>query len=123
MAMDRLQLFYGLSIALAAGLLVGLERGWHQRGRDEGERIAGIRTFSLIGLLGGICGLLGAKLGAVALAAGILAAAGLLAVGYRQSVELHHRIGLTTAFAGPVVFALGAVAIQRHAAIAAAGAW
>jgi uncharacterized membrane protein (DUF4010 family) len=120
MPTDRFQLFYGLAIALAGGLLVGLERGWHQRARDEGERIAGIRTFALIGLFGGICGLLGSELGGIVLAAGILAAAGLLAVGYRQSVQVHHRIGTTTAVAGLVVFGLGATAVRGYPAVAAA---
>ena len=43
----------GVGIALAAGLLIGLERGWHQRDLSDGHRVAGLRTFALIGLLGG----------------------------------------------------------------------
>ncbi|MFO7496238.1 MAG: MgtC/SapB family protein [Desulfobacterales bacterium] len=42
-----------LLAALAIGLLIGIERGWSEREEEEGDRIAGIRTFSLIGLLGG----------------------------------------------------------------------
>lgn len=122
MSNDQLQHFYGLAIALMAGLVVGLERGWKQRGEEEGERIAGIRTFGLIGVLGGIFGLLGRELGAMALAAGLLSLTGLLAVGYRQSVRLHHRIGLTTSVAGLIVFGLGAVAVGGDIAIAASGA-
>ena len=48
----------GVGIALAAGLLIGLERGWHQRDIPDGHRVAGLRTFALIGLLGGLSGLL-----------------------------------------------------------------
>ncbi|MDZ7691510.1 MAG: MgtC/SapB family protein [Balneolaceae bacterium] len=40
--------------ALGVGLLIGIERGWTERDEDEGDRIAGIRTFSLVGLLGGL---------------------------------------------------------------------
>jgi uncharacterized membrane protein YhiD involved in acid resistance len=47
-----------LLAALAIGLLIGIERGWSEREEEEGERIAGIRTFSLIGLLGGVLALL-----------------------------------------------------------------
>ena len=50
---EELQAFYHLSVALAIGLLVGLERGWQGRDVAEGERLAGVRTFGLIGLLGG----------------------------------------------------------------------
>jgi len=32
-----------LAIALAAGLLIGLERGWHERAAEEGMRVAGVR--------------------------------------------------------------------------------
>ena len=48
------ELFERLAIALAIGLLIGVERGWKQRGGAEGTRIAGVRTFGLIGLLGGV---------------------------------------------------------------------
>lgn len=44
----------GLMAALAIGLLIGLERGWHDRDLPEGRRVAGLRTFALTGLLGGV---------------------------------------------------------------------
>jgi hypothetical protein len=43
----------GLVAALAVGLVIGLERGWHDRELPEGGRVAGLRTFALTGLLGG----------------------------------------------------------------------
>jgi uncharacterized membrane protein (DUF4010 family) len=43
---------------LAAGALVGLERGFKLRGQQEGTRVAGVRTFTLLGLGSGIAGLL-----------------------------------------------------------------
>ena len=46
----------GLIAALAIGLLIGLERGWHDRELPEGSRVAGLRTFTLTGLLGGVLG-------------------------------------------------------------------
>ena len=47
-----------LGIALAVGLLIGVERGWTTREAKEGERIAGLRTYGLISLLGACAGLL-----------------------------------------------------------------
>lgn len=47
-----------LGTALAIGLLIGVERGWKSREAKEGERIAGLRTYGLIGLLGGGAGVL-----------------------------------------------------------------
>jgi uncharacterized membrane protein YhiD involved in acid resistance len=36
------------------GLLIGLERGWKERAAKEGERVAGVRTYGFIGLLGAV---------------------------------------------------------------------
>jgi len=49
----------GLSVAtaLACGLLIGIERGWKLREEKPGTRVAGIRTFSMLGLASGIAGL------------------------------------------------------------------
>jgi len=49
----------GLAIALAAGLIVGMERGWVGRAVSEGSRVTGVRTFALAGFLGGLSELLG----------------------------------------------------------------
>ena len=43
-----------LGLALAIGLLIGLERGWAHRKEEPGSRVAGIRTFGILGLLGGV---------------------------------------------------------------------
>ena len=45
-----------MGIALAIGLLIGAERGWKSREAKDGERIAGLRTYRLTGLLGGWAG-------------------------------------------------------------------
>ena len=58
--MDTRDLFERLGLALAIGLLIGLERGWRERDFGDGERAAGIRTFALIGLLGGLGGAMAA---------------------------------------------------------------
>jgi uncharacterized membrane protein (DUF4010 family) len=58
--MDPTALFERLAAALAIGLLVGIERGWAERDEREGERAAGLRTFALAGLLGGVWGALAA---------------------------------------------------------------
>lgn len=50
--------FLALAYALAVGLIVGLERGWSQREKSEGQRFAGLRTFALTSLLGGLLPLL-----------------------------------------------------------------
>jgi uncharacterized membrane protein (DUF4010 family) len=46
----------GVASGLITGLLVGLERGFKLRDQKEGYRVAGVRTFSLLGLGSGIAG-------------------------------------------------------------------
>ncbi len=56
--MDLIDVFQRLGLAVAIGAAVGVERHWRERDEPEGARIAGIRTFTLIGMTGGIAGLL-----------------------------------------------------------------
>lgn len=46
----------GAGAGLAIGALVGLERGYKLRGKQEGTRVAGVRTFTLMGLGAGLAG-------------------------------------------------------------------
>src|SRR5690606_26744365 len=75
------ELALDLATALAAGLLIGTERGWNARNSDDNQLAAGIRTFGLVGLLGGLATLLAGHLGAavwvvVALLVGLYVLAG-----------------------------------------------
>ena len=47
-----------LIVPLAIGLLIGTERGWSHRHQSDDKLIAGIRTFGLAGLLGGIAAMM-----------------------------------------------------------------
>ena len=67
--MDTEELLSRFAVALGIGLLIGLERGWRTREEQPGSRTAGIRTFAISGLLGGV-------VGALALAAGGATSAG-----------------------------------------------
>ncbi|MGV3493501.1 MAG: MgtC/SapB family protein [Ramlibacter sp.] len=102
----------GLGTALAVGLLIGLQRGWQDRERPEGGRVAGLRTFALIGLLGGVLGSLHAP--AWPLAAGLVGVALLFAVSFGRASSATGTLSITSAVAGLVTFGLGAVAAQGH---------
>ena len=51
-----LELLLNLATALGVGLLIGTERSW-SGGDQEGQEMAGIRTFGLAGLFGGLAAL------------------------------------------------------------------
>lgn len=111
--MDQLEIFWNLLIALGIGLLIGIERGWSGRKEDEGDRIAGIRTFSLVGLLGGVWAQLTHYVGEWILAAIFLALAGLITASYiiEAKVQSDKDIGITTEISLLLTFSLGAWAV------------
>lgn len=120
--MEHLELFERLALALGIGLLMGVERGWQAREALDGGRIAGIRTFSLIGLMGGVCGWLGLSVGGLALAAGFVAVAAVVVTSQVMRARAgEHDVGLTTEVAGLAAFALGALAAMGEGQAAAAG--
>lgn len=111
-----------LLAAIAAGLLIGVERGWTLRGEAAGMRVAGIRTFALLGLLAGIGGLL-ADQGQVIIAGAIMASgAAIIVIGYRRIVESDGRPDATSAVAALITLGLGVLAGLGSASLAVAAA-
>jgi uncharacterized membrane protein (DUF4010 family) len=98
--------FGPLLAALAAGLIVGLERGWRERAAADGRRVAGLRTFALTGLLGGVLMLVNPWL----LAAGGFGLALLVGIGYREAIKATGTLSATSAVAQLLTFGLGALA-------------
>jgi uncharacterized membrane protein (DUF4010 family) len=113
-----LELLQRVALAAAIGLLIGIERGWQEREARDGARVAGIRTFTLIGVLGGIAGLLP---GDITLGLCLLGFA--LPFGYFewQRASQADSVSVTGFIAGLATFALGAYATRGNMAVAAAG--
>lgn len=111
-----------LGLALALGLLVGVERGWQEREASEGSRIAGIRTFGLIGLLGGLWQLLAGGAGDVLLGLAFLAFALLMVIAYAAEARVSKDYGVTTLVATLITFVLGALSVRGQHGVAASGA-
>ncbi|WP_369027220.1 MgtC/SapB family protein [Qipengyuania sp. RANM35] len=111
-----------LGAAFAVGLLIGIERGWKLRSAADGSRVAGIRTFTLLGLGSGVAGLL-QSLG-YSLVAGLIVAglAGVTALGYWRDMQSSGRADATTAVAAMVTIVLGFLAGIGQPALAVAGA-
>ena len=97
------QVDYRLVISLAIGLLIGLERE-RRKGEGASRAEAGIRTFALVGLLGGVCALFGQWF----VLAGLVGIAVLAAIAYYAARR--EDPGITTEVALLVTFLLGALA-------------
>lgn len=109
-----------ISLALAVGLLIGVERGWQERGSKKGSHIAGLRTFGLIGLLGGIWGILSSQLGEVLLGFSFLAMTALLVSAYVLNRSHSEDRGITSLVAALITFSLGVMAVKGFENIAVA---
>jgi uncharacterized membrane protein (DUF4010 family) len=111
-----------LALALAIGLLVGLERGWRERDAPDRSRTAGIRTYGLSGLLGGVFAALAQALDAASvLVAGFLGFAAVFTLYKVREDARDEDFSVTGVVAGLGVFALGAMAVVGDL-LAAAGA-
>jgi uncharacterized membrane protein (DUF4010 family) len=118
----ELEQFQRLGLALAIGLLVGAERGWKDRDVAEGGRAAGLRTYALSGLLGGIAALLGASLGGWGFAALAVPFALIMAFFKQREQATQGDVSATGAVAALLVFGLGAYAMLGDMRLAAAAA-
>ncbi|HEY8064573.1 MAG TPA: MgtC/SapB family protein [Methylosinus sp.] len=121
--METTELFRRLTVALAIGLLIGLERGWQAREDEEGERAAGFRTHALAALLGAVWGAISNQTGiggavALGLAFAVFSAA-IMLFRYREIVH-DATFGATTVVAAMLAFALGAFAVVGDVEAAAA---
>ena len=115
------QILERLGLALAVGLLVGLERGWHERAAPEGSRVAGIRTFALIGLGGGLAALLTGPTIGIAFGLVFAGFAALMVAAYIADIRPGN-VGATTTVAALLTFLLGAVAVAGPMAASASAA-
>jgi uncharacterized membrane protein (DUF4010 family) len=103
-------------------LLIGIERGFDLRDLKPGTRVAGVRTFTLVGLVSGLAGLiahLGQSFAAGALVAGTAA---VLAIGYAHRPDLKQKPDATTPMAALATLGLGFFAGLGDPGFAVAGA-
>ncbi len=126
-SMDQFEMFQRLATALAIGAVVGVERHWRERDEADGQRTAGIRTFSLIGLLGGAAGLIARALPADPIAAAIVITgffcgfAAIFAFYSHREASAENDYSVTGVVAAMLTFVLGVLAVIGDLALASAG--
>jgi uncharacterized membrane protein (DUF4010 family) len=111
---DHLEPFLSLGLALAAGLLIGLER---ERSVSEDARarafLGGARTHPLVALVGGVATLAGRSLGTAPLIVTLVALVVLLALNYGIDTLKGGPHGITSEVAFLLSFLLGVLALTR----------
>jgi uncharacterized membrane protein (DUF4010 family) len=111
-----------LLAAFAAGLLVGIERGWRQRDENDGARVAGVRTFTLVGGCGGLISIVAAYASPILAAILLAALLVLLLVAFLWPRSAQTSRDATTMVAAIITLGLGLLAGAGLAALALAGA-
>ena len=114
--MDLPSVFQNLAIALGLGLLVGLQR------ERVATRLAGVRTFPLVTILGTVCALLAQSFGGFVVAVGMIALAGMIVMGNLAKLRQVEDVdpGLTTEIAMLLMFAVGAYLVVGYKGVAIA---
>lgn len=127
--MNLIDLLSHFAVALGIGLLIGIERGWRTREERPGSRTAGVRTFTIIGLLGGTTGVLAEAAGkpltvtgAIIIGFSFAAFAAAFAVMCRDENLADKNYSATTAIAGMLTFALSVYAMIGDVRAAGAAA-
>jgi uncharacterized membrane protein (DUF4010 family) len=125
--MDIEELLSRVALAFGIGLLIGLERGWHKRKARPGSRSAGVRTFAISGLLGGIVGAIAQGSdnglgtgGAILLGTAFMAYAAVITTFGLDENRAAKTFSATTTIAALLTFMLGAYALIGDVRIAAA---
>ena len=112
--------WWRFGFALVIGALIGLEREFHQQ-KEDAPDFAGIRTFSLIALLGSVSSFLADDFGIILAA---LALGGLIlmtTVSYSGAlVRSKTETGITTEVAAILTFLFGVLVMGDHAPVAIA---
>ena len=107
------------AVAILLGALVGIEREKRKEEKDKGG-IAGLRTFTLLALLGAAAGFLARSLSSPwIVAAALLIVGAFVVAGYFVAARAKpEATGLTTEVAAVVVFLLGAMVMLGFAELA-----
>ena len=116
------QVIIQLAVALLLGALTGLQRGWAAREQKSGERVAGMRTYALVGLLGGIATLLSLKVTAWVLPSTLLAVCIAAVIAYRARMLQMGNYSITGIIGLLLTFSFGALAVAVDITIAATAA-
>lgn len=117
------EIFYRFGIALAVGFLIGLEREYSHDIKDVKERLsAGVRTFSLLGLLGCTAAFLADLYDSAAVYAAIFTSAAILIIVSYYITSTKRHTGMTTEVAAIVSILLGSLSYYGNILVVVAAA-
>ncbi|KOO11294.1 hypothetical protein AKJ18_29850, partial [Vibrio xuii] len=113
---------WNLFISLLLGAIIGTQRGWVLRHNLEGSRMAGIRTFSLVGLLGGLTAILANLYTPLLIGFALIALIMLAGIAYIIQQRRSSSVSITGVVSLLITFVIGCLALSGQAVLAASAA-
>ncbi len=120
--MDQTHLIYRLGVAIAIGLLLGLQRehDYDQENIEDTELFAGARTFALFSVLGFVAAMITEQLESSAGFVSVVAMVGVMIVTSYAISARKGNLGLTTEVAAFITLLIGAICFWDELVVAAA---
>lgn len=109
-----------LLLAILLSSLIGLERGWQNRTDDDGKRIAGLRTFTIIGIFSALSSFISMNINQYFIVAAFLGFSFFIISVYKSFDN--RDIGITTEITMFAVFTISALASYGYRYVASASA-
>lgn len=111
MSEELLELIQRVLIALALGFFIGMEREFAKRAQDKEEQFAGVRSYTLITLLGFLSAYLAQIHGDWIIVAGFVGLIALVVAAYVVSAKVVG-YGISTELSGILAFLIGAIVFR-----------
>lgn len=108
------EIIYSLLISLSIGAIIGFEREWKTQRTSEVIHDAGLRTFAVVSLLGGLSAILSKVISPLILPSLALGLSLIIFISYRLSAKKSKDFGFTTEVSLLLVFAMGALAAAEY---------
>jgi uncharacterized membrane protein (DUF4010 family) len=113
--MEQSEIFLRILLTVVFGAILGLEtetreietKGKYKAIKEEKSRIGGLRTYTILSLIGGIAGLLFNAEELILVYITFIGIIGLIISAYIQNVQLKQAFGMTTEIAIMITFLLG----------------
>jgi uncharacterized membrane protein (DUF4010 family) len=113
-----IDLIIGLGISIGIGLLIGLERQFNKVVKENEEQLGGIRTYTMLSMLGFLSAFLASEFGQWLFAVSLFCMFAFLGVVYIQLSEKQDNRGSTSEIAAIITFLLGAVVFLKYILLA-----
>ncbi len=109
-----IEIIFNLLISLIIGLIVGFEREWGTHEKPKESFDAGLRTFAIVGLLGGVSAILSQIISPFIIPAIALGLSSIIFIGYRLNAKNTKDLGYTSEVTILLVFVLGALTMTGY---------